>query len=94
MGRIACEQADKIRSTEDNPRTERREDIAAQIRQGTKKEASVINDRRQAIGYACKIAQSGDVVVIAGKGSEDYIESFGVRTPYSDREQLLKVIGQ
>lgn len=94
MGRIAGELADKIIITEDNPRTERREDIAAQILQGTEKEASVINDRRQAVGYACKIARSGDVVVIAGKGSEDYIESFGVRTPYSDREQLLKVIGQ
>ena len=94
MGAIAGQLADKMIITEDNPRTERREDIAAQILQGTSKEAAVINDRRQAIAYACRIARGGDAVVIAGKGSENYIESFGVKTPYSDREQLLKVIGQ
>lgn len=94
MGRIAGELADRIIITEDNPRTERREDIAAQILQGTNKEAAVINDRRQAVAYACRIARDGDVVVIAGKGSEDYIESFGVKTPYSDRQELLRVIGQ
>ena len=94
LGRIAGELADRIIITEDNPRTERRDDIAAQILQGTNKEAAVINDRRQAVAYACRIARDGDVVVIAGKGSEDYIESFGVKTPYSDRQELLRVIGQ
>ena len=50
-----------------------------------------ITDRRQAIRTACQLAQAGDVVLIAGKGHEDYQEINGVKHHFDDREQVLEV---
>ena len=50
-----------------------------------------ITDRRQAIRTACQLAQQGDVVLIAGKGHEDYQEIMGVKHHFDDREQVLEV---
>ena len=50
-----------------------------------------ITDRRQAIRTACQLAQPGDVVLVAGKGHEDYQETKGVKHHFDDREQVLEV---
>ena len=50
-----------------------------------------ITDRRQAIRTACQLAQLGDVVLVAGKGHEDYQEIQGVKHHFDDREEVLEV---
>ena len=50
-----------------------------------------ITDRRQAIKVACQLAQAGDVVLVAGKGHEDYQEIKGVKHHFDDREEILKI---
>lgn len=94
MGGIAEALADRVVITADNPRSERREDVAADILKGIKGEAVVIHDRPQALEYACKAARRGDVVVIAGKGSEGYIEENNVKTPYEDKKQLMHILDE
>lgn len=70
MGKIAAEGADLAIITDDNPRSEKPEAIRAAIRVGAGPTAKEIGDRREAIGYAIEQLQSGDVLVIAGKGHE------------------------
>lgn len=98
MGRVAAENADLAVLTSDNPRSERPEDIIADIARGIKGEKGVDYliepDRRRAIETALGVATAGDVVVIAGKGAENYIEAGGVKYPYSDRECLAEIIGR
>lgn len=75
MGKVACELADRVVVTSDNPRTEQPEAIIAEIRSGmTTGTAQVVveADRERAIQLAMQQAQPGDVVIIAGKGHEDY----------------------
>lgn len=75
MGKVACELADRVVVTSDNPRTEQPEAIIAEIRSGmTTGAAQVVveMDRERAIQWAMQQAQPGDVVIIAGKGHEDY----------------------
>ncbi|MEK9951942.1 MAG: UDP-N-acetylmuramoyl-L-alanyl-D-glutamate--2,6-diaminopimelate ligase [Curvibacter sp.] len=87
MGATAAAQADRIVLTSDNPRSESPEAILAQIRPGAPG-AVVEPDRARAIGLALTQADARDVVLVAGKGHEDYQETAGVRTPFSDREQV------
>lgn len=96
MGRIAGEMSDTVIVTSDNPRTESRQSIAEDIMSGirNKNKVFVELDRSRAIALAVRLAKSGDVVLIAGKGSEDYIDENNVRTPYSDSDQLGKVLGR
>jgi UDP-N-acetylmuramoyl-L-alanyl-D-glutamate--2,6-diaminopimelate ligase len=74
MGRIAVECSDHVFVTSDNPRTEKPEAIIQEILVGTAGHANltVEPDRKKAICAALQMARSGDVVVIAGKGHEDY----------------------
>jgi UDP-N-acetylmuramoyl-L-alanyl-D-glutamate--2,6-diaminopimelate ligase len=77
MGRIAAELSDVIIATSDNPRTEDPESILTQVEEGVKeklgsKQHEKITDRRTAIFRAVTLAESGDIVVIAGKGHENY----------------------
>jgi len=87
MGRVACRLSDKVVITSDNPRTEDPEAIIREIRRGTGgREWKVIPDRREAIEAALAEAHAGDVVLIAGKGHEDY-QIVGTRKfHFSDRE--------
>lgn len=96
MGRIAGEMSDTVIITSDNPRTESRQSIADDIMSGIRdrKKVFVELDRSRAIALAVRLAQSGDVVLIAGKGSEDYIDENNVKTPYSDSVQLGKALGR
>ena len=73
MGRTAEKYADRIVITSDNPRSEEPQDIAREIARGIKnKEYKVILDRKEAIAYALGIRFSGETILIAGKGHEDY----------------------
>jgi UDP-N-acetylmuramoyl-L-alanyl-D-glutamate--2,6-diaminopimelate ligase len=90
MGGIAGELADRVVVTTDNPRSEDPADIASAIVHGirntTNRRWSVILDRDTAIRAAIADARPGDVVLIAGKGHEDYQERNGTRTHFSDAE--------
>ena len=93
MAKIACELSDKIILTSDNPRTEDPEAIIKDMRQGVDgihfKKVLAITNREEAIRTACSLAQSGDVILIAGKGHEKYQEINGEKLPFDDL-QLLK----
>lgn len=95
MGRIAGELADFTVITSDNSRYEEPLNIIEEIEHGHKEISgnyiSIIN-RSHAINYAVTTAREEDVVVIAGKGAENYIEERGVRRPFSDREEVLAVL--
>ena len=95
MAREAAVRSDRVILTSDNPRTEDPDEILRQMEVGLPDESRpttlAITDRRQAIRTACQLAQSGDVVLIAGKGHEDYQEINGVKHHFDDREQVLEV---
>ena len=90
MGAVAARHADQVLLTSDNPRGDEPLAIIADILEGSLGEARsgqaplVIADRREAIMQAIGAAAAGDVVLIAGKGHEDYQESAGRRIPFSD----------
>ena len=90
MGAIAARNADQVLLTSDNPRGEDPMAIITDILEGVLAEAEtgqaplVIADRREAIAAAITAAAAHDVVLIAGKGHEDYQESAGQRIPFSD----------
>jgi UDP-N-acetylmuramoyl-L-alanyl-D-glutamate--2,6-diaminopimelate ligase len=87
MGAIAAELADLPLVTTDNPRSERPEDIVAEILAGAAPGTLEVElDRRTAIERAIGTAVAGDVVVIAGKGHEQGQEIDGVKHPFDDRE--------
>ena len=87
MGAIAARGADQVVVTSDNPRREVPSVILAQILAGVTghDNVDVIEDRREAIAHAIGSAAVGDVVLLAGKGHEDYQDMGGVKRPFSDR---------
>jgi UDP-N-acetylmuramoyl-L-alanyl-D-glutamate--2,6-diaminopimelate ligase len=94
MGAIADELADQIIVTDDNPRGEDPQAITQAILAGIKKHnARIINDRGAAIAAGVREARPGDVVLIAGKGHEDYQIYGASRRSFSDRCEALKVLG-
>ncbi len=90
MGAIAERHADRVVLTNDNPRTEDPDAILAEIRAGLTHPdaADVIPDRAEAIRHALDGATPGDVVVIAGKGHEDYQIVGTEKRHFDDREQV------
>jgi UDP-N-acetylmuramoyl-L-alanyl-D-glutamate--2,6-diaminopimelate ligase len=94
MGAIADELADRIIVTDDNPRSENPQAITRAIVSGIKSGAArVIHDRGEAIGTALKEAEAGDVVLIAGKGHEDYQIYGDTRRSFSDRREAQRYLG-
>jgi len=95
MARESAVRSDRVILTSDNPRTEDPDEILRQMEVGVPDECRqhvlTITDRRQAIRTACQLAQRGDVVLVAGKGHEDYQEIQGVKHHFDDREQVLEV---
>jgi len=85
MGEVAQRYADKIIITDDNPRHEASQNIIDDIQQGCPAPLAVIPARQKAIHYALQNAKEGDIVLIAGKGHEDYQEVGDRRLPFSDR---------
>ncbi len=97
MAQAAQAGADILIITSDNPRTEDPEKILQGIVSGLtsgKKEYKVIPDRKQAIQYAIKIAKKDDIIVIAGKGHEDYQIIGKVKHHFSDREEVEQALIQ
>ncbi|MEP2448671.1 MAG: UDP-N-acetylmuramoyl-L-alanyl-D-glutamate--2,6-diaminopimelate ligase [Balneola sp.] len=87
MAKAALEFADEIIVTSDNPRTENPDLIIADILQGFENTDNVvtITSRKEAIFKAIELASSNDIILIAGKGHEDYQEIDGKRYPFDDR---------
>jgi UDP-N-acetylmuramoyl-L-alanyl-D-glutamate--2,6-diaminopimelate ligase len=92
MGKVSDEVADQIIVTSDNPRNEPEVLIINEILAGTSGKAKVIQDRKEAIEFAIHTAGKNDVVLIAGKGHENYQEISGVRYPFSDAEVVQKAL--
>jgi UDP-N-acetylmuramoyl-L-alanyl-D-glutamate--2,6-diaminopimelate ligase len=97
MGAAAAQLADVTWLTSDNPRSEDPATIIEAIRQGWKgaaggRELHVEVDRRRAIAAAVAAAAADDVVLIAGKGHEDYQEAAGARTSFSDSDEARRAL--
>ncbi len=98
MAQEAVKQSDKVIITSDNPRFEEPQDIINDMLAGLnaqqmKKVVSIV-DRKEAIRTACMMAQKGDVILIAGKGHEDYQEIKGVKHHFDDREVVREIFAQ
>lgn len=94
MARAATRWADYAVLTEDNPRSERVEDICDDLSAclgGLPHET--VPDRRAAIFRALELARPGDVVALLGKGHEEYIETNGIRRPFSERRVVEEYFG-
>jgi UDP-N-acetylmuramoyl-L-alanyl-D-glutamate--2,6-diaminopimelate ligase len=93
MGAEATRLSDFVILTSDNPRSEEPSDIIQEIESGAVKSNYVKeSDRREAIRKAVSLACEKDIILIAGKGHEDYQEIKGVRYRFNDREILEEVI--
>ena len=95
MAQEAVKQSDKVIITSDNPRFEEPQDIINDMLAGLdqkqmKKVVSIV-DRREAIRTACMLAEKGDVILIAGKGHEDYQEIKGVKHHFDDKEVVREI---
>jgi UDP-N-acetylmuramoyl-L-alanyl-D-glutamate--2,6-diaminopimelate ligase len=93
MAQIAAKWSDRVFLTSDNPRSENPDEIIDQMRIGldpidTRKCIAIAN-RREAIRMAAQLTQSGDIVLVAGKGHETYQEISGVRHDFDDRVELI-----
>lgn len=88
MARIACQMSDKVILTSDNPRSEEPQAIIAEMEKGVEAQHFMkvlsITDRDQAIKTAVSLAQTGDIILVAGKGHEKYQEIKGVKHPFDD----------
>ena len=96
MAQEAVRRSDTVIITSDNPRFEEPQDIIADMLAGLdaqqmKKVVSIV-DRREAIRAACMMARKGDVVLVAGKGHEDYQEVKGVKHHFDDREEIRRIL--
>ena len=92
MAAIACELSDKVILTSDNPRTEKPEDILNDMLTGVtadqKRKVLVIENRHEAIKTACMLMQGKDVLLVAGKGHENYQEINHVKHHFDDTEEI------
>ena len=93
MGEIAERLADLVILTSDNPRDEDAQIILAEIRAGMARDCKIIPDRAAAIIQAIAQAQAGAVILIAGKGHENYQEIRSVRIPFSDLDVAARGLG-
>jgi len=95
MGEAVGNLAELAVVTSDNPRTEDIMDIVEDIKVGlakTKGEYVVIPDRKEAVKYAVSQAVDGDMIILLGKGHEEYQEINGVKYPYSEREAVAEAL--
>lgn len=98
MAHIASSLSDKVIFTSDNPRTEDPAVIISEMEKGVepqnyKKTLSIL-DRKQAIKTACQLAESGDIILIAGKGHETYQEINGVKHDFDDMKIVTELLEQ
>ena len=92
MANISVTLSDKVILTSDNPRSEAPEQIISDMKEGVDasqlNKVLSINDRKEAIRTACMLAQKNDIVLVAGKGHEDYQEIKGVKHHFDDKEVI------
>ena len=97
MAQEAVRGSEQVIITSDNPRNEEPQDIINDMMAGldpvAKKKVIAIEDRYQAIKTACALAQSGDVILVAGKGHENYQDIKGVKHHFDDHEVVREVMG-
>jgi UDP-N-acetylmuramoyl-L-alanyl-D-glutamate--2,6-diaminopimelate ligase len=95
MAQEAVRQSDKVIITSDNPRFEEPQDIINDMLSGLSKEDTrkviSITDRKEAIKTACMLAQSGDVILVAGKGHENYQDIKGIKYHFDDKEVIEEI---
>jgi UDP-N-acetylmuramoyl-L-alanyl-D-glutamate--2,6-diaminopimelate ligase len=93
MGAVATRLSDFVILTSDNPRSEDPSDIILETESGAVKNNYIKEpDRREAIRKAVNLAREKDIILVAGKGHEEYQEIKGIRYPFNDREILEEVI--
>jgi UDP-N-acetylmuramoyl-L-alanyl-D-glutamate--2,6-diaminopimelate ligase len=92
MAKAAVKGSDQTIFTSDNPRTENPETIIAEMKEGIDpaemKKTLSISDRKEAIRTAIRMAEPGDIILVAGKGHEKYQEINGVKQPFDDKQVL------
>ena len=97
MAQEAVKQSDRVSITSDNPRFEEPQDIVndmlAGLTEADREKTLAIVDRREAIRTAAKMAQKGDVILVAGKGHEPYQEVKGVKHHFDDHEEIRAAFG-
>lgn len=98
MALIASELSDKVILTSDNPRNEKAEDIIQEMKVGVPphnfNKVMSITDRREAIRVACNLANSKDIILLAGKGHEKYQEIDGVKYDFDDKKILEETLNE
>lgn len=96
MGHIASEMSQQAIFTSDNPRTEQPETILEEMEKGVElqntRKVLAIENRKQAIRTACKLADANDIILVAGKGHETYQETNGVRTEFDDFKEVKQAL--
>jgi len=98
MAHIASQLSNQAIFTSDNPRSEEAQVIIDEMEEGVsaenfRKTLSII-DRKQAIKTACKFAKAGDIILIAGKGHENYQEIKGKKMHFDDLEEVTNCFNQ
>jgi UDP-N-acetylmuramoyl-L-alanyl-D-glutamate--2,6-diaminopimelate ligase len=97
MGEVSGQMADLTIITSDNPRMEEPQDIINDIKIGMEKTTGKyveICDRKEAIAYAIEHGEPGDIIVLAGKGHEDYQEIKGVKYPMDERDLIRDILAE
>ena len=96
MAAIACKYSNKVIFTSDNPRSEDPMEIIKEMQTGVgpaeAKKTLVMVDREEAIKTACMLAKEKDIILVAGKGHENYQEIKGVKHPFDDKEVLARML--
>ena len=92
MAKVACDKSDKVIITSDNPRNEVPADIIndmlVDLDSASKKKYIAIEDRKEAIKLAVSMAEKDDIILVAGKGHENYQDIKGVKHPFDDKQVL------
>jgi UDP-N-acetylmuramoyl-L-alanyl-D-glutamate--2,6-diaminopimelate ligase len=98
MAKIAVQESNKTILTSDNPRFEDPNDILQDMQSGIGpseiRKTLTIVDRKEAIRTACMLSQKGDIILIAGKGHEDYQEIQGIKHHFDDADVVTEVLKQ
>jgi UDP-N-acetylmuramyl tripeptide synthase len=94
MAAVAEKNSDRVVVTSDNPRSEKPEAIISQVLLGLSRRecVQVQADRARAIAESIQAAAAGDVILLAGKGHEDYQEVAGVKHPFSDQDHARRAL--
>ncbi len=97
MGEIAAKECDFAVLTSDNPRYEEPLDILREIEKGYRRFSSryvVVPDRKRALAYALAYLERGDILLVAGKGGEEYQEIMGIKYPFHDQSIIRRLLSE